>query len=123
MYFSHIFDEINNREYEETELVMDHKVKDNHIFDENKSIVWNREQVISFNQELDRINKKQRELLQIANNRFTNDVISAIMDICNINKIKAGKVYSYAWKLSHSGGRHEIVDTAHDLAFLISEII
>ena len=88
--------------------------KENHVFDENKSVLWNKQQV-----EIE--NKKQKDLRDDYNaeenrliNLFQDDLCGVIISQLKVNREKADLIFNKAWDDEHSGGLSEVVDYAEE---------
>lgn len=96
----------NNKEYE-TKLLyptseMFPTFKENHVFDENQSIKWNREKVIEENNKKKEALKIYKESQSTLDRKLTEDIIQAIMEENNISEAKAYIVYNYVYQEYHS---------------------
>jgi hypothetical protein len=79
------------------EYVKESRLKDNYIFDEEKSVKWNKEQVIKHNEQLKIDKTAYRNDQQRLSNKLTDDVIAALMHEYNINENVARKVEGYVY--------------------------
>ena len=115
-----IKDAYNNKEYENK---MDYKhfkkYSENHVFDEEQSIKWNREQVQIKNQEALEYSRKYREEVNRLNTLLTEDIIKAMMIEYNINEIQAKYVYDYTYSEYHSSGINDVINYLDDILRLI----
>lgn len=68
------------------------KYKDGHVFDETKSVIWNREQVAIENQKIDKAIKAYHEDTNRLSKQLTNDVINALIDEYGFSKEVATKI-------------------------------
>lgn len=101
------------------------KVHQNHVFDENQSVKWNREKVeennTNYQSEVARLNtlkNKRRDSLY-------DDIYFAIQ--CevghNLSREKAIKIWNYAWEQGHSYGIREVLYHLENLMTLADELL
>lgn len=90
------------------------KYKENHIFDENESVKWNRKKVIEENEKIE----KQREIYgahtEELNEKFRDDCISALINQFKLNGKQAEIIYGYVYREYHS--------SIHDMCIYLEEI-
>lgn len=105
-----IVDKINSGEYGKPKRLK--LYEDNHVFDENKSVKWNREKVSLENKEIKATN--YAPLI----NQFKEDVIAYILSNYEINNNKemAETIYCMAWKSGHSYGLYYVLQEAVEFA-------
>ena len=84
-----------------------------YVFDENKSVKWNREKVREFNQNVPAEIQKDEE--------FKSDCIRAIRDDYNFGKGTANKIFVYCYAKYHSN-MYEFFDNVEDIAELMHDI-
>lgn len=76
--------------------------KENQIFDEEKSVKWNREErerrIEAANKKREEYNKEQVRL----NKMLKEDIIAAILNEYDFNEKQAEKIYDYAYEEKHS---------------------
>lgn len=101
------------------------KVKENHIFDEDKSVRWNREQVVINNKlyddEVKRLNTEKNKV----RDKLTNEIYDAIVEYVgkkHINREKATKIWGYAYDKGHSYGYNEVLTYLYEIADLICDM-
>lgn len=101
------------------------KVPGNYIFDEDKSVKWNREQVEQNHRAYDEAVKALNRLKNEAGNAFHNHVYDKICDEVghDLTREKAIKIYDYAYRESHAYGFSEIQSTLQELCELVSDIL
>ena len=97
------------------------KLPDNHIFDENQTVKWNREKVQEHNTRIAR----EKEAYTEDNNRLfaklREDLVQALQDEYGLTKEQAELVDSYAYQEKHSyvgdyiNGLYELGDLAKKL--------
>lgn len=71
------------------------------IFDENKSVKWNREEVARRNAERDQAFKEYREEESRQSARLTEDCIQALMFEYKFNRKQAEKIHEYTYREKH----------------------
>lgn len=126
MFENEIIEKIRNNEYQSKEAYPERRgYREDHVFDENKSVKWNKEEVVRQNEkikaQMDAYNKSKSEAQQ----EFKNDVESYILNNHNIkdNKDIAEEIYNKAYSDGHSGGLHEILNYADEIASFAETII
>lgn len=92
-----------------------------HVFDEHKSVKWNRERVKQFNQsvpaEIVRCRNDQRQ----KDDDFRKDCIKAICNDYNFGHGTADKIFVYCYAKYH-GNMYEFFDNLEDITELVHEI-
>lgn len=101
------------------------KVRADHVFDEDKSVKWNREQVELHNaavlQEVKDLNTKK--------NKWRDELLEEICDKivcdldCRIGHNGAKKIYEYAYEEGHAYGVAEVFIHLDRLIDLFSEVL
>lgn len=76
--------------------------KEGHIFDEDKSVKWNREEVARKNQEIKDAKVAHRNDQNRLWNELHNDVINALMEEYRIPKMAAEKIEGHVYGEYHS---------------------
>ena len=116
-----IIEKINNNEYQ-NKLTYPRKseiMKDGYITDENKSVKWNKEQVIKnqkeYNNEMTLYQKENERLAKL----FEEDVINYIKNEFNYNEKAAKFILSEAWERGHSYGLQQVINEVTDLVEFI----
>ena len=96
---------------------------EDHIFDEEKSVRWNREKVVEEN------NKHQQDLadycasVRAGEDAFRNDVVSFIETEYGLNKAQAQAVFSLAYEHGHSVGFEEVLTHVQSFGSFAGDII
>ena len=94
-----------------------------HIFDEEKSVRWNREKAAG------ETNKRQQKLADYrasvltGEDAFRSDVLSFIESEYDLNKSQARAVFSLAYEQGHSAGFEEVLTHVQSFGSLASDII
>lgn len=96
--------------------------KEGHVFDENESVVWNREKVEIENTFIKAINLGIIKNSNTGQKRFEDDLSQAIVNGTALNLTQAGFIYSKAWEEGHSDGYYSVVQEADELMDLINDI-
>ena len=120
-----IREKIENNSYKPTRTYPTvRKYSDNHIFDEDKSVKWNKEEVVRRNAELAAEMDAYRKEQSAKFREFENDVSEMLVTEYGIpNKAIADKIVSKACEEGHSSGRYEILNYAIDYADFVEDIL
>lgn len=99
--------------------------KEGDIIDEEKSVVWNRGQVIDMQIAYDEACCKLRAAKSEKLKAIRAELHEAIVDEVggNIREQDARAIYEYAWQESHSYGYHDVFCMLSELIDLISSIV
>lgn len=92
-----------------------------YVFDENKSVKWNREQVKEFNQGVPAEIRRRKEAQIQKDEEFKSDCIRAIRDDYNFGEGTANKIFVYCYAKYHSN-MYEFFDSIEDIAELLHDI-
>lgn len=90
-----------------------------HIFDETKSIVWNREEVARRNEEF----LKEQERVQRKCVMFEEELIAALQNDYGFSKARAVLIHCEAYDQGHSEGYYEVINKAENLADFAEKIL
>jgi len=123
---SKILDKIRNKDYEsKLQYPIEKKVKDGYIFDEDKSVKWNREEVERKNIEVDKTIKAYKKLSSMGAEDFQTDVVEYLVNSFDIkdNKQIAEKIFSKAYEDGHSNGYYEVFSQATDIGSFVEDIL
>lgn len=96
---------------------------EDHLFDEEKSVRWNRERAAEEN------NKRQQKLadyrasVRAGEDAFRSDVLSFIESKYDLNKSQARAVFSLAYEQGHSAGFEEVLTCVQSFGSFASDII
>ncbi|WP_304393150.1 hypothetical protein [uncultured Clostridium sp.] len=83
--------------------------KENYVYDEEKSVRWNREhQEELTNEYIDKLNDYHKETSRIET-EFVEDLITAIKDEYKFTEIQATNIYKLAWEDGHSDGLETVI--------------
>lgn len=97
--------------------------KENYVYDENKTVKWNREH----QEELEEEYLNKRHEFQLASNaketEFGLDVRKALHEEYRLSVKHADMIASRAWEEGHDSGLLEVVNQARDLAEFVTDII
>lgn len=101
------------------------KVRADHVFDEEKSVLWNREMVeknnADYQAEVARLNtnkNKRRDAILENIFRLIQEEVGH-----NLSRVKAKRLWSYAWELGHSNGFKEVYYYLQDLIELAKMLL
>lgn len=101
------------------------KVPLNHVFDENKSVKWNKEEVVRHNEEY----QAEVARLNTEKNKQREAVVSHIIEKIqedvrhNLSAKKAKAIWDYAYKSSHAYGFNAIYETLAELIELADVLL
>jgi len=101
------------------------KVPANHIFDEDKSVKWNREQVernnAEYQNEVKRLNTEKNK----RRDSILTDIYTAIQNEVGhgISLEKAKSLWDYAYEQGHSYGIHDVMCNLYEIMDLASTLL
>lgn len=98
----------------------------NYIFDEEKSVKWNRQEVERRNQEREDLEKELQQAKNKASNEVHEDIYYAIqneVDNANISREAAAGIWEYAYQQGHACGWNDIKICLDEVLELISKIL
>ena len=91
------------------------KYKEGTIFDEEKSVRWNREEVDRRNnlhqEEVKRLNREKNQMYE----KLVNLIYQYIIQETKVSKERAAKIYNYLYEEYHSYGLTECINHLDDL--------
>ena len=93
------------------------KVREDHIFDEEKSVRWNREMVEKNNAEY----QAEVARLNTAKNKRRDAILEDIYRLIqedvghNLSRIKAQRLWAYAWEQGHANGFPDVYYHLQDM--------
>ena len=96
------------------------KVRADHIFDEEKSVRWNREMVEKNNAEY----QAEVARLNTAKNKLRDAILEDIYRLIredvgrDLSRVKAQRLWAYAWEQGHANGFHDIYYHLQDIIAL-----
>lgn len=101
------------------------KVPENHVFDENKSVKWNRDKVAENNLAYKKEVARLHTLKNKARDSIYEDIYLYIQDEVGhvINRDCAIKIWEYAYKKGHSYGVYQIKHELDEAIALIEDIL
>lgn len=100
------------------------KFPEDYVFDEDKSVKWNKEEVKRQNELIQKEKEYYIEKSQKLQEEFENDCINSICSgYTKINKKQASLIFNYAYRKSHSGGYYNVLSTLEELEELINSIL
>lgn len=94
-----------------------------YIFDENKSVRWNREEAVRRNKEYTEKMAEYRHSCAEKSKEFSADITAFVAAETGLTKEKAAKVAAKAYADKHSDGYRDVLSEAYELAGLLSEIL
>ena len=101
------------------------KVPLGYIFDEDKSVKWNREQVEinnkNYYEEVIKLKSKRCECMAV----ILNNIYTAIQEdmSCEISIEQAKIIWGYAYDMGHSGGVYDIFSHLYDLMNFVESLL
>ena len=132
MKYEDIIEKINNGDYDIKNTLNKKQYPENYVFDENKSVKWNKEEVVRQNEEIKKAIKSKFD----GQNQFKRDVIQYILEHqllsgSKLNENQAEKIYRKGWEDGHlkriatsiSSGYHSVMIEIEDLINFIGDII
>lgn len=99
------------------------RVKEDHVFDEDKSVKWNREKAKEHNENVKAIDDANRKASRDMENQFASDLTNVLKEEYSFTNEVAKKVFYKAWQDGHSSGYYSVVSEAEDIAEFVSEIM
>ena len=96
---------------------------ENHIFDENMSVKWNREEAARRNQAYKDALNAYYAIQNEKDKKFQEDLILAIMNDTNFPRAKAEMIFNKAYDTGHSGGYYEVVNDAAEIADFVYDFV
>lgn len=85
-----------------------------YVFDEDKSVKWNREQVIIENEKIAAAKKDYQDAENAAYKAFRTDVIGFLQDTYDLNETQAVYIFGKAYEDGHSEGYYAVLYNAND---------
>lgn len=117
MDFERVLEKVKNNEYEcHDDYKVVAKFEGSHIFDENMSVKWNREEVERQNKKIDRARYQHNKNIQNCFKNFQNDLADAIIEEYGFNKQEADKIVAIAYEREHSYGYTDVVYCAMSIS-------
>lgn len=96
---------------------------EDHVFDEEKSVRWNREKVAEENKKRQQDLADYRASVRAGEDAFRNDVVSFIETEYGLNKVQAQAVFSLAYEHGHSAGFEEVLIHVQSFGSFAGDII
>lgn len=97
-------------------------VKEGFVFNEDKSVKWNRDEVERVNAELKEKYDAYRKTVAEAEDAERNAIIETFASEYNVSEAKVGAAYNYAYSESHSSGMYAVICTLEELMDLYAEM-
>ena len=124
MKYEDIIEKINNGDYDIKNTLNKKQYPENYVFDENKSVKWNKEEVVRQNEKIKKAIKSKFD----GQNQFKRDVIQYILEHqllsgSKLNENQAEKIYKKGWEDGHSSGYHNVMIEIEDLIDFIGDIL
>ena len=99
------------------------KYAENHIFDEEKSVRWNKEEVIRQNEKIDDEIKRANDDYSKANDKFQAFLVNHVFETYGFTKEMIKVAWDKAYEQSHSYGFNEVVETFEEYLDFSLEMI
>ena len=96
---------------------------ENHVFNENKSVKWNREEAARRNQAYKDALNAYYAIQNENDKKFHEDLVLAIMNDTNFPMAKAEMIFSKAYDMGHSEGYYEVISYAMEIADFVYDFI
>jgi hypothetical protein len=124
MCFDNVYEMISNGDFEnKMEYPKSSSYRDNHVFDENQTVKWNKEKVISENEKLKQRKMDYHNESYRLSNYFHECVVKAIIEDTKLQQDKAEIIFTKAYDDGHSEGYRNVVSEACDLCDFIYEVM
>lgn len=95
---------------------------DNWVFDEDKSVKWNREKLVKENDKIKAYNEEVKNNRTTGVEGFRKDLQEVISNELGFNQEQASIIYRNAWEEGHSGGFVEVINYVIDTISLFKEV-
>lgn len=99
------------------------KFKENHIFDENKTVRWNKEEVIRRNEKIDKEIKETLANCESLSNDYNEFIYTNAMEAYGYSRAVVEKIYSKAYEDSHSNGYKEVLSKFEELLDFVKDVM
>lgn len=99
------------------------KFDDGHIFDENQSVRWNREEVKKRNKAIEKEAKEFSKKLQEQQSRISFAIKQYLKDEFAFSNRIASIVFLEAYEAAHSGGHEEVLCKAQEFGSFAKKIL
>ena len=97
--------------------------KPGHIFDEDKSVRWNREKLDEENAKYKQEQAEYHAAVQEGEDRFQNDILAYIESEYKLNNAQAKIIFSMAYQYGHSSGFYDVLTQAQTFSEFANNII
>lgn len=96
---------------------------DDYMFDENKSVKWNKDKVKEHNETVRKVKEDYNYKLRKVNETFQRWVQQAIQKEIHVSEAVALIIYNRAWEDGHANGYHEVLYHAEEYCEFIKKIL
>lgn len=115
---------INRDEYRsKVEYPTEKRVSESHVFNEEKSVKWNREEVERYNNAIYEQKMACHNSERAGYEEFTSDITSYLFYAYGFNAAMASKIYSKAYDRGHSSGYNNILEYVDEYADFAKDMI
>lgn len=102
----------------QTQAIIPKLYKENDILDENKSVKWNREEVLRRNEKMNEEKRRHQELVCQELKKIESFIKDKIMNF-GFTEEQTEKIFQKAYENAHSNGYREVYEEAMDLSDFI----
>lgn len=92
------------------------------VINEDKSVKWNREEVLRLNDEMKAKVESNRKERRDMSHKQDQDIIRAYSNDSGLSEEKVGIIYNYAYSESHASGINEVIQTMESLIELVQGV-
>lgn len=96
--------------------------KENYVYDENRSVKWNREHREELEKEYEEKRDRYRKEGYDLELQFKEDMINATKEEFNLNEKQAELIFNRSWEEGHSDGYESVVDEMIRRLVFIAEV-
>jgi len=98
------------------------KYKEWHVFDENKTVKWNKEEVVRQNVIIDEEKEQYQKESNYWQCQLNDDVIKALVNSYDFNKAQAEKIWNFAYNEKH-GNMNDVFYYVEEIADFIESVM
>ena len=96
---------------------------DDHVFDENQSVRWNKDKVKEYNETVRKAEEDYNYKLRKVNETFQRWVLQAIQKEIHVSEAVALIIFNRAWEDGHADGYHSVLYHAEEYCEFINKIL
>lgn len=98
------------------------KYEPGHVFDEDKSVKWNREKLVEYNEGVNRQMREYLDQCYAKDTEFKGDVCQYLVEAYEVSHAQAELIQAYVWEEHHSC-MSEYFDYIDDVAEVVRNIL